>query len=241
MNDRPTADDAIQAALLQNWKNAIRINSALIDLDKTDIDALCRLAFAYMKTGQVNTSKQTYQKVLRLDAYHQIALKNMKKLGSLSKKDLIKSTPLHATSPLMFLEEPGKTKMVECVHIAPIPVLSRLVSGQEVFLKAKNHVVEVRDEQNRYIAAIPDDLSFKLIKFLAGGNTYKALIKGTDTKSVKIFLREMSRGKKFAQQPSFTSTTSYIPFAKGGTISIDTNESTAIDSEDKEDDAPDED
>ncbi|MEK7119341.1 MAG: tetratricopeptide repeat protein, partial [Patescibacteria group bacterium] len=145
-----TADDAIHAALLQHWKEAIRINTALIALDKTDIDALCRLAFAYMKTGQIASSKKTYQKALHLDAYHQIALKNLKKLGSLSKKDLIKTAALHATSPLMFLEEPGKTKIVECVHSAPSQILSRLASGQEVFLKAKNHVVEVRDEQDRY-------------------------------------------------------------------------------------------
>lgn len=236
MNDRPTADDAIHAALLQHWKEAIHINTALIALDKTDIDALCRLAFAYMKTGQITTSKRTYQKVLRLDAYHQIALKNLKKLGSLSKKDLIKSTALHTTSPLMFLEEPGKTKIVECVHIAPSQVLSRLASGQEVFLKAKNHVVEVRDEQDRYLAAIPDDLSFKLIKFLAGGNTYQALMKGADAKSLKIFLRETSRGKKFAHQPSFTSTTSYIPFAKGGNLGIDAAETPAEKEEKDEDD-----
>lgn len=235
MNDRPTADDAIHAALLQHWKEAIRINTALIAIDKTDVDAHCRLAFAYMKTGQIAASKKTYQKVLHLDAYHQIALKNLKKLASLSKKDLIKSTSLHTTSPLMFLEEPGKTKIVECVHIAPSHILSRLVSGQEVFLKAKNHVVEVRDEQNRYIAAIPDDLSFKLIKLLAGGNTYQALMKGADTKSCKIFLRELSRGKKFAQQPSFTSTTSYIPFAKGGNVGAEPVENAA-DSEEKEED-----
>jgi hypothetical protein len=133
---------------------------------------------------QITTSKRTYQKVLRLDAYHQIALKNLKKLGSLSKKDLVKSTAIHTTSPLMFLEEPGKTKIVECVHIAPSQVLSRLASGQEVFLKAKNHVVEVRDEQDRYLAAIPDDLSFKLIKFLAGGTRLSAA-KGADAKSLK--------------------------------------------------------
>ena len=57
-----TADDAIHAALLQHWKEAIRINTALIALDKTDIDALCRLAFAYMKTGQIASSKRRTKK-----------------------------------------------------------------------------------------------------------------------------------------------------------------------------------
>jgi peptidase E len=52
---------------------------------------------------------------------------------------------------------------------------------------------------------------------IAGGNTYQVIIKAVDKKSVKVLLRELTRGKKFAKQPSFTSTTSYVSFAKGGT------------------------
>ena len=69
-------------------------------------------------------------------------------------------------------------------------------------------------QNNTYIAALPDDISFKLGRMIAGGNTYQAIIKSVDKKSVKVLLRELTRGKKFAKQPSFTSTTSYVSFAK---------------------------
>jgi hypothetical protein len=52
---------------------------------------------------------------------------------------------------------------------------------------------------------------------MAGGNTYQTIVKGVEKKSVKVMLRELTRGKKFAKQPSFTSTTSYVSFAKSGT------------------------
>ena len=100
---------------------------------------------------------------------------------------------------------------MECVHLAPAQILSSLTHGQEVYLKAKNHCVEVRDGQHRYIAALPDDLSFKLLKFLAGGNQYQVVIKGVEKKSLHIFLRETSRGKRFTNQPSFTTTVAYLP------------------------------
>ena len=208
----PSADDAIGAALVQDWKKAISINTAILKSDKADIDAYCRLGFAYLKSGQFLAAKRTYQKVLGLDQYNQIATKNLKKLASLKKKD-IEDIFCTTLSPMIFLEEPGKTKIVECVHVAPSNVLSTLSAGQEITLKVKPHGVDVR-QNNTYIAALPDDISFKLGRMIAGGNTYQAIIKSVDKKSVKVLLRELTRGKKFAKQPSFTSTTSYVSFAK---------------------------
>ncbi len=216
ISDHPTAENAIAAALAQDWKEAIRVNLAILKSDRNDLEALCRLAFAYLKTGQLLAAKRTYQKVLALDKYNQIATKNLKKMTSLKKKDMANEAATFM-SPMIFLEEPGKTKIVECVHVAPTHVLSTLSAGQEVFLRPKNHCIEVRTSSSTYVAALPDDMSFKLNKMMAGGNTYQAIVKGVDKKSVKVMLRELTRGKKFAKQPSFTSTTSYVSFAKSGT------------------------
>jgi tetratricopeptide (TPR) repeat protein len=113
ISDHPTADSAIAAALAQDWKEAIHVNLAILKSDKSDLEALCRLAFAYLKTGQLLTAKRTYQKVLDLDKYNQIASKNLKKMTSLKKKDMANEGATFM-SPMIFLEEPGKTKIVEC-------------------------------------------------------------------------------------------------------------------------------
>lgn len=214
-SDHFTADDAIAAALAQDWKEAVRINLILLKKQQQDIESLCRLAFAYLKTGQLTSAKRTYQKVLAIDQYNQIAGKNLKKMTTLKKKDMAQETTTFM-SPLIFLEEPGKTKVVECVHVAPASILSTLSAGQEVTLRPKNHGIEVRARSQTYLAALPDDMSFKLKKMMTAGNTYQAIVKGVDKKSLKIMLREMTRGKKFAKQPSFTTTTSYVSFAKSG-------------------------
>ena len=216
MSDLSLADQAVAAALAQNWKEAIRINTLLVKEKKDNVEALSRLAYAYLKTGQLTLAKKTYEKVLDLDQYNQIAQKNLKKLTGLKKKDLLSTDP-HNVSPMMFLEDPGKTKIAECIHCAPAQILSMLSSGQEVDLKAKNHCIEIRTKQNTYLAALPDDLSFKLIKLISAGNTYQAIVKSVEKNLLKVMIRELSRGKRFANQPSFITTTSYVPFSRGGT------------------------
>jgi tetratricopeptide (TPR) repeat protein len=213
MSDSVISDKAaIAAALEQDWKEAIRINLSLLKTDKQNINVLNRLGFAYMQSGQLTAAKKTFLKVTKLDTYNQIAVKNLKKLVNVRQKDILK-TPKHQVSPMFFLEEPGKTKIVECVNAAPIALLSTVSPGEEIVLHARNHAVEVRNFQNTYLAALPDDLSFRLIKFLAGGNTYQALIKSVGKNTLTVFLRELSRGKRFHNQPSFASTGIYMPFS----------------------------
>jgi hypothetical protein len=51
-------------------------------------------------------------------------------------------------------------------------------------------------------------------KLLAAGNTYTVVVKNIDKNSLKILIREIGRGKRFANQPSFITTTSYVPFSR---------------------------
>jgi hypothetical protein len=219
MTDTTLPALAVAAALSQNWKEAIRINTEILKGDKKNIEALSRLGYAYIKTGQLTAAKKTYEMVLTIDQYNHIAQKNLKKLTIIKKKDIESGSQEHV-SPMMFLEEPGKTKIVECIHVAPTQVLSTLSAGQLVHMNPKNHCVEIRSTQNTYLAALPDDMSFKLNKLISAGNTYQTVVKSVEKNTLKVLIRELSRGKKFANQPSFTSSTSYIPFARGGSGSL---------------------
>lgn len=217
---------AIEKALHQDWKEAIRINLEIIKTEENNIDSLNRLAFAYFKIGDDSRAKRAYQKVLKLDGYNQIAIKNLKKLAS--KRKAGQPEAVGELSPLMFLEEPGKTKIVPLVNIAPERTLAGLTTGQEVFLKEKRHAVEVRDHQNAYLGALPDDLSFKLTKFIAGGNKYHVAIKSIGKNQLIVFIRELSRSKRFANQPSFVSSillpTSHVESGEAGPDTTPTGE-----------------
>lgn len=208
-------DQAILIALRQEWKEAIRINLQIIKEEKTNVDAHNRLGYAYMKNGQPIKSKEIFTKVLLLDPYNQIANKNLKKI-SLMKKGVINISSCEDISPLLFLEEPGKTKIVDCINTAPMNALSILTCGQKIQLVTKKHSIEIRDSQNKYIGALPDDIAFRLIKLINAGNEYAVFVKGVSKNCVSVFIRETKRGKKLINQPSFIGMTNYIPYQRSG-------------------------
>jgi len=132
------------------------------------------------------------------------------------KKSGITTPSCEDISPLLFLEEPGKTKMIDCINTAPMNSLSILTCGQKIQLVPKKYSIEVRDSQNTYIGALPDDIAFRLLKLINAGNEYEVFVKGVSKNCVSIFIRETKRGKKLINQPSFTGTTNYIPYQRSG-------------------------
>lgn len=238
MNSGLSDDAAIKAALSQNWKAAVTINTFLSQQDDKNIEAVNRLGFAYMQLGQFTRAKRIYQKVITIDPYNQIALKNIRKLGSMKKMLPTTHRSSHLT-PALFLEEPGKTKIVSCVNLAPATDISSLTPGEEVFLKVRSHCIEVRSKDNTYQAALPDDLAFKLIKLISGGNKYIAIVKSADKKVLMLLVREVSRGKKFAHQPSFISTTTgYAGLSRSDGDTIDKPDVTPTGELDEDDVQP---
>jgi len=202
----PLKTQAIQTALTGDWENAITLNESLLSENPDDIDTLNRLAFAYSSMSNVKEAKRIYQKVLLLDAQNPIALRNLKRLagGNLSTSQPKPMSFSHIST--LFIEEPGKTKVIELLNIADKKVISPLRSGEEVFLSIKRMKVFVLDSQKQFIGMLPDDIGSRLIRFMNGGNIYEAFIKSVDNNKVIIFAREVKRTAKFKDQPSFTPT-----------------------------------
>lgn len=198
---------AITAALKGNWKEAATLNEEILKQNKDDLDTLCRLAYAYAQTGETQKAKKIYRKVLTLDQYNTVALKNLNKINSLKGSVKNKNNCTHGKfTPELFIEEPGKTKIIQLKNIAPTSILSKLNIGECVLLYPKKHSIEVRTEDKTYIGALPDDIAFRLLRFLSAGNKYAVCIKNIQKNSLSIFIREIMRGKKFKKQPSFIST-----------------------------------
>ena len=198
-----TIQAAIDSALAQNWLTAIKLNKELIKNNKDDIDSLARLAYALTQINDLEKAKKIYKKILSLDKYNSLAQKNLDKIINIPKGSSAKQTK-ERVSPGLFIEEPGKTKVIQLVNLAPNKILSSLNIGETVNIHPKKHSVEIRGMDKSYYGALPDDIAFRLIKFIAAGNTYIACIKNVQKNSVTIFVRELSRGKKFSYLSTFT-------------------------------------
>lgn len=194
------AQKAVAAALAGDWKEAEKINKQILKNDKSDVDALNRLARAYAELGNLKKAKETAQKVLKISPFNQIASKSLKKWKSLRRGETIVAGPSSAEA---FLEEPGKTKMVSLLHLSASSVLAKLDAGDEVKLAPHKHRVSVTTLDGKYIGRLPDDIAAILRKLIGSGNEYQILIKSIETQGVRVFIRETKRSEKLKDVPSF--------------------------------------
>jgi len=128
-----------------------------------------------------------------------IAIRNLKRLHDVNTKKV------NMTINNLFIEEPGKTKVMDLINIADKKVITHLRSGEKLDLRIKRSRIFAYDMENQFIGMLPDDLCQRLIKFIDAGNEYEAYVRTVDSNKVSIFIRETKRVKKFKNQPSFVS------------------------------------
>ncbi len=194
-------NQAIQTALEGNWTEAISLNKDLVKENPQDIDALNRLALAYTIVGKLKEAKSAYQKVVDIDPLNSIALRNLKKL---KEKNIKETDPTEYRINNSFLEEPGKTKVIELINTAQPKIIEGLRTGKGLTLVIKRSKIFVED-QTQYIGVLPDDIAKRLIKFMNGGCTYDAFVKSSSTHKVSIFIKEIKKTSRFKENPSFLS------------------------------------
>lgn len=194
-------DEAIKSTLAGDWEKAVSLNRTLLQENPQDLEAYNRLAFALNILGKIKDAKNTYQKVLELDPLNQIALRSIKKMASTNGKshqngkfNLLNNT---------FIEEAGKTKIVELVNTAPSQITNALRPGENLVLSIKRLKIFVLSEERKFIGMLPDDIAIRLIRFINSGNIYEAYVKSCSNNHVIIFIRELKRANKFKDQPSF--------------------------------------
>lgn len=203
----PLKDLAIKYALENKWNEALKTNLKILETESEEsVDVLNRLAFAYIKLGKFKKSKEAYQKVITIDKTNPIALKNLKKLETISKqkpnKDAsIPTIGIHIHD--VFIEEAGKTKTTELKNITDKKALSLLQPGDNVVLVIKRSKIFVQTTDKQYIGMLPDNIGMRLVSFIKGGNEYQACIKALDEKTVTVFIKEIKKVAKYKSQPSF--------------------------------------
>lgn len=189
---------AISAALTNNWQEARKINEQILELDSDNIDALNRLANALYELGETKKAIEIASKALNIDPLNPIAqrcLKRFKRIQKLNAK-------IVSANPQTFLEEPGKTKIVNLIHLADHEILLSLTCSEKTEIVCGEYKISITRGDGTYIGKLPDDLANRLIHLIKAGNKYDAYIKSVNERQVKIFLRETYRAQK-NQNPTF--------------------------------------
>ncbi len=195
---------AIEAALSSHWDQALKLNKKILKLEPQNVDALARLARANMEMGKSTLAKKYYGEVLKYDPYNPIAIKNLKIIKSFKSNGQENHLNGHEKlSPALFLQEPGKTKVVSLLKVAEPQKLSHIFCGMKVEIVLKNRGITIVDQGGSYLGVLPDDTSFRLIRLLKGGNKYELFIKAIKVNGLAVLIKETYRSKRFKNQASF--------------------------------------
>lgn len=183
---------AIKQALCGDLEAAAKTNQEILKEDKENIEALNRLATAFLHLGKKNKAQTIYRRVLRLDRFNPIAKRNLEKIKNFSLK---KKGNSPANPDFNFLEEPGKTQLITLVCPGEKKTLAQLAVSEVLKFVTRGRGICLYSQNKEYIGRLPDDLSRRLIWLLNRGNHYQACIRGVDINRVTVFLKEVKQVK----------------------------------------------
>jgi tetratricopeptide (TPR) repeat protein len=208
--DTSASQTAINLALSGNWSEALKVNLEIISQNPDDVDAINRSARAYWELGKIHEARDATKRVLKIDPVNPIALKCIEKWKSAGSHGTHTAS---STSTETFLEEPGKTKLVTLLNLGDGKIFANLDPGEEVKLFSHAHKVSINTLDGKYIGRLPDDLAARLRNLIKAGNKYQVLMKSVDPKEIKVFIRELEKGPKAPDMPSFpTEKIDYVSF-----------------------------
>lgn len=222
---------AIQAVKDADWKNAVLINQEILEQSPKNLEAMNRLGLALLKLKKEKEAKKVFKNVLTIDRSNIIANKHLKKI-----KNKEKTPDIIFNNNADFIEEPGKSKIISLHRLTSSSQLNKLKVGQQCFLQTKNRYISIVDDKKKHIGALPEDISFRLSKLIAGGNQYSCVIYKIDDKQCCVQLKEVLRSKKNSQLQSFPSKKINNQFNLGEDIVLEKDIPLGIISTDEDDD-----
>ena len=188
---------AIAAAKAANWEEAVTVNLQILDQDPKNVGALNRMGIAYLQMSKKNKARDCFRKVIEIDKTNNIAKKQLVRIKS--KQNMVAPT-FHREH---FIEEPGKTKIVDLHRLAGKEILGLVAVGQTCQLNLKKRFISVETEQGVYIGALPEDISFRLSKLIKTGNQYSCRLHSCNYNQCTVYLKEVYKSRRNSEIHSF--------------------------------------
>jgi len=229
----PQVQEAINAALENNWEKALQLNRELEKKYPDDTETMNRLARSLSEIGKINEAKKVYRKVLKVDPYNQISEKNLKRISSIKKSDLKTSQLSSSLKGDIFLEESGKTVSAIIEDTAMPSVLAGLRTGDKIDLAAQRSNVKVVTSTGQRIGKIEDSLAQAISKNIRVGSKFEAFVKSVllekspskeGGSKVVIFIRETYRSPKVTAPPFPATDSSFTPYVRKEALNLISNQ-----------------
>ncbi len=202
---RRRSRQAIALAMQGRWGEAVTANKGIIVSYPNDVDAYNRLGRAYMELGEYSQAREAYSRAIELDPYNAIAQKNLRRLSHLGEVVVDSEGDSHKATPQHFIEEVGKTGVVDLCCLAPPEVLAKMVAGDRIYLKIDGASLIVENSRGEYLGQVESRYGQRLIKLMERGNKYSSAIIRSAEDKMTVIIREVYQDPGQAGRISFPS------------------------------------
>jgi len=191
---------AIREASNNNWEKAKKLNLAVLNITKNNIETLNRLGISYMKLLDKKNATKCFQYVLKISPNNTIAQKNINKLQlNLPKKK--KSLDKIDTSNLV--NETGKSINLKCNITNSKKIFNQGIdTGSKLTIKNEKTSIGIY-KGNSKILIIENNISKRISNLINLGNEYSCTVLGVSENSININIKEISKSNKTIQIISF--------------------------------------
>jgi len=178
-------------ALESRWEEAVVLNRQILEATPNDVDTLNRLGKALIELGRFREARESYQRSIELDPVNTIAKRNLDRLSNIKEEEIVREVGGKVAQDL-FIEEMGKSG-TSALHNLSAEMVTRLVAGDEVYLKPDGTVLTVENAQGEVIGTVEPKLGLRLTSLIQGGNRYAAAIKSVGGDAADIIIKEIFR------------------------------------------------
>jgi tetratricopeptide (TPR) repeat protein len=198
---------AIRAALEGQWDEAVNANLNIVALFPNDVEAYNRLGKAYLELGKYEQALQSYEESLKLEPHNLVARRNAELIRMALERQVPRPEDAYKQRKVLdthiFIEEVGKSGVVDLVDLADLAVLLTLSPGQRLELRLSGSKVLVYDQWDRYIGRLEPKIGSRLASLMAGGNRYEAAVLVVQPEAVKVMVKEVYQDPSQVGRVSF--------------------------------------
>ena len=152
---------------------------------------------------------EAYSQTLKFSPGNAIAKKNVDRLGNLLQQSAAKSSTVRTIGERLdtnlYIDETGKTGVTELINLATPATLATVSVGDKVQLQVSGHTLFIQTLAGETIGQVEPRMANRLIKFMADGNRYAAVITAMEQNQVRIRIREIYQHPRMFGQVSFPS------------------------------------
>ena len=214
---RDLNQEAIKAAVANEWQKAIELNQEILKESPDNVAAHNRLGIAYTVLGKKTAATKAFQAALSFDKNNPIAKNNLARLKNSKVSTLNRSLQ----TSVSFIEEPGKSKVIPLVSPGEPKVFSNLIIGETITVVPGKYKIKITSSSSKdFIGYLPDNISHRLIQLIKSGYKYRAIMKSVNPKNPSIFIQETHASKRLKGTPSFPlDDTEHLPNLSAGDFS----------------------